>query len=101
MRLVQADDELERLVAEPWNGGAIVAESGGEQQGVVGAAAKADLDAVLVDTHGGGGAHRIGARFPTAEPASLFRKFAEASATIDINEDRIEVTLGRRAQSSR
>ena len=44
-------------------------------------------------------ANRLGERFRTAEPASLFRKFAEASATVDINEDRIEVTLGRRAHN--
>ncbi len=41
-------------------------------------------------------ANRLGDRFRTAEPASLFRKFAEASATIDINDERIEVKLGRR-----
>ncbi len=44
-------------------------------------------------------ANRLGARFRTAEAASLFRKFAEASATVDIHEDRIEVTLGRRAHN--
>ena len=44
-------------------------------------------------------ATRVGERFRTAEPASLFRKFVEASATIDISEDRIDVTLGRRAHN--
>ena len=44
-------------------------------------------------------ANRLGARFRTAEAASLFRKFVEASATVDIHEERIEVTLGRRANN--
>jgi len=44
-------------------------------------------------------ANRLGDRFRTAEPASLFRKFVEASATVDISEQRIEVTLGRRAHN--
>ena len=44
-------------------------------------------------------ANRLGERFRTAEPASLFRKFAEASATVEITPERIEVTLGRRAHN--
>ena len=44
-------------------------------------------------------ANRLGDRFRTAEPASLFRKFVEASATVDISEERIAVTLGRRAHN--
>lgn len=42
-------------------------------------------------------ANRLGERFRTAEPASLFRKFVQASATVDISEERIEVTIGRRS----
>lgn len=42
-------------------------------------------------------ANRLDERFQTAEPASLFRKFVQASATVDIGEDRIEVTIGRRS----
>ena len=42
-------------------------------------------------------ANRLDERFRTAEPASLFRKFVQASATVDIGEDRIEVTIGRRS----
>ena len=34
-----------------------------------------------------------------AEPASLFRKFVEASATVDISDHQIVVTLGRRAHN--
>ena len=42
-------------------------------------------------------ANRLGDRFRSAEPASLFRKLVQASATVAISEDRIEVTFGRRA----
>ena len=44
-------------------------------------------------------AARVGERFRTAEPASLFRKFVEASATVDISDHQIVVTLGRRAHN--
>ena len=44
-------------------------------------------------------AKRLGERFLTAQPASLFRRFVEASATVDISTDRIAVTLGRRAHN--
>ncbi|MCY4593410.1 MAG: hypothetical protein OXC19_01260 [Bryobacterales bacterium] len=44
-------------------------------------------------------ANRLGERFRPAEPASLFHKFVDASATVDISEDRIAVTLGRRARN--
>ena len=44
-------------------------------------------------------ANRLGERFRSAEPASLFRKFVQASATLDIQPHQIEVTLGRRAHN--
>ena len=34
-------------------------------------------------------AYRLDERSGTAEPASLFRKFVQASATVDIGEDRM------------
>ena len=42
-------------------------------------------------------ANRLGERFRSAEPASLFRKLVQAPATVEIGAQRIEVTLGRRA----
>ncbi len=44
-------------------------------------------------------AARAGARFRTAQPASLFPNFVEASAAIDIHDNQIIVTIGRRAQN--
>ena len=44
-------------------------------------------------------AARVGERFRSAEPASLFRKFVEASATVDISDHQIVVTLGHRARN--
>lgn len=38
-------------------------------------------------------------RFRAAEPASPIRKFVEASAMVDISEERIEVTPGRRTHN--
>ncbi len=44
-------------------------------------------------------ATRAGQRFRTAEPATLFRKFVDASASVDISDHQIVVTLGRRAHN--
>ncbi len=44
-------------------------------------------------------AARVGERFRSAEPASLFRKFVQATATVDISDHQIVVTLGRRANN--
>lgn len=44
-------------------------------------------------------ANRPGDRFRAAEPASVLRKSVEASATADVNADRIEITLGRRVHN--
>ena len=41
----------------------------------------------------------VGEHFRTAEPANLFRKFVDASATAESNDDQIAVTLGRRAHN--
>ena len=44
-------------------------------------------------------ANRLDDRFRRAEPASLFRKLVQTSATVTIRQDRIEVTLGRRSNN--
>ncbi len=44
-------------------------------------------------------ARRLGPRFHSAEPATLFRRFVHAAATVDIGTEQITVTLGRRAHN--
>ena len=56
-RLVEADHELQRLVAERWNHRAVLAESGSDQRRVVGVAADPHFDAALPDAHFAGRAH--------------------------------------------
>ena len=44
-------------------------------------------------------ANRLGERFHSTDPASLFHKLVQAHATLAIKVERIELTLGRRAYS--
>ena len=44
-------------------------------------------------------ANRLGERFHSTDPASLFHKLGQAYATLAIKVERIELTLGRRAYS--